>query len=113
MVTCTLDARKLPRPCVGERCKRFQAKTWGRRGGGGHTEFSRERRQVFPMQSVCSGGVGQCLRSVRLLGASIFFFWGWSLLDRGRKKKPAGADDDTVICSTFSFRITGCFFRII
>ena len=42
-------------------------------GGGGHTEFSRERRQVFPMQSVCSGGVGQCLRSVRLLGASIFF----------------------------------------
>ena len=25
-------------------------------GGGGHTEFSRERRQVFPMQSGCSRG---------------------------------------------------------
>ena len=72
MVTCTLDPRKLPRLCVGERWKRFHAKTWGR-GGGGHTEFSRERRQVFPMQSGCSGGVGQCLRSARLLGASGIF----------------------------------------
>ena len=24
-------------------------------GGGGDTEFSRQRRQVFPMQSGCSG----------------------------------------------------------
>ena len=40
MVTRTLDPRKLPRLCVGERCKRFHAKTWGRAGGGGHTEFS-------------------------------------------------------------------------
>ena len=62
MVTRTLDPRKLPRLCVGERCKRFHAKTWGR-AGVGHTEFSRERRQVFPMQSWSSGGVGQCLRS--------------------------------------------------
>lgn len=35
MVTRTLDPRKLPRLCVGERCKRFHAKTWGRAGGGG------------------------------------------------------------------------------
>lgn len=41
--------------------------------GGGHTGFSRERRQVFPMQSGCSGGVGQSLRSARLLGASGIF----------------------------------------
>ena len=34
MVTRTLDPRKLPRLCVGERCKRFHAKTWGRGGGG-------------------------------------------------------------------------------
>ena len=91
MVTCTPDARKRPRLCVGERCKRFQAKTWGRvGGGGGHTEFSRQRRQVFPMQSGCSGGVGQCLMSARLRdysGQAFFLFWGWSLLDRGRKKK--------------------------
>ena len=39
MVTCTLDARKLPRLYVGERCKRFQAKTWGRGGGGGDKRF--------------------------------------------------------------------------
>ena len=34
MVTRTLDPRKLPRLCVGERCKCFHAKTWGRAGGG-------------------------------------------------------------------------------
>ena len=85
-------------------------------GGGGHTEFSRQRRQVFPMQSGCSGGVGQCLMSARLRdysGQAFFLFWGWSLLDRGRKKKKSGADEDTVICSTFSFRTICCLFRII
>ena len=58
--------------------------------GEGHTEISRQRRQVFPMQSGCSGGVGQCLMSARLRdysGQAFFLFWGWSLLDRGRKKK--------------------------
>ena len=85
--------------------------------GEGHTEISRQRRQVFPMQSGCSGGVGQCLMSARLRdysGQAFFLFWGWSLLDRGRKKKKkSGADEDTVICSTFSFRTICCLFRII
>ena len=46
MVTCTLDARKLPRLYVGERCKRFQAKTWGRGGTGGGTNVSRRKLGV-------------------------------------------------------------------
>ena len=113
MVTRTLDPKKLPRLCVGERCKRFHVKTWGR-AGVGHTEFSRERRQVFPMQSWSSGGVGQCLRSARLLGASgIFSFLEMEFIRSWAKKNPSGADDDTVICSTFSFRTTCCLFRII
>ena len=56
--------------------------------GGGHTEFSRERRQVFPMQSWSSGGVGQCLRSARLLGASgIFSFLEMEFIRSWAKKK--------------------------
>ena len=88
MVTRTLDPRKLPRLCVGERCKRFHAGGGGGGGGGGHTEFSRERRQVFPMQSWSSGGVGQCLRSARLLGASgIFSFLEMEFIRSWAKKK--------------------------
>lgn len=105
MVTCTLDPRKLPRLCVGERCKRFHAKTWGR-GGGGHTEFSRERRQVFPMQSGCSGGVGQSLRSARLLGASgIFSFLEMEFIRSWRKKK--NRQEPTMIPSYVLHSVSG------
>ena len=52
MVTRTLDPRKLPRLCVGERCKRFHAKTWGRAGGGGIRNF-----RIFFKYFLCSHGV--------------------------------------------------------
>lgn len=53
MVTRTLDPRKLPPLCVGERCKRFHAKTWGRAGGGGIRNFRANDAKYF----LCSHGV--------------------------------------------------------
>ena len=47
------DPRKLPRLCVGERCKRFYAKTWGRVGGGGIRNFRANDAKYF----LCSHGV--------------------------------------------------------
>ena len=55
MVTRTLDPRKLPRLCVGERCKRFHAKTWG--GGGGGGGGIRNFRANDAKYFLCSHGV--------------------------------------------------------
>lgn len=75
-------------------------------GGGGHTEFSRERRQVFPMQSGCSGGVGQSLRSARLLGASgIFSFLEMEFIRSWRKKK--NRQEPTMIPSYVLHSVSG------
>lgn len=89
MVTCTLDARKLPRLYVGERCKRFQAKTWGRGGGGGTRNFRANDAKYF----LCSQGVAVCrpmpheCAITRLLGASIFSFLGMEFIRSWAKKK--------------------------
>ena len=46
-------------------------------------------------------------------GQAFFSFLGMEFIRSWAKKKKSGADEDTVICSTFSFRTIYCLFRII
>lgn len=80
-------------------------------GWGGEGGIIRNFRANDAKYFLCSHGVAVVWANVSGVRdypgqAAFFLFWRWSLLDRGRKKKPSGADDDTVICSTFSFRRT-------
>lgn len=84
-------------------------------GGGGTRNFRANDAKYF----LCSQGVAVCrpmsheCAITRLLGASIFSFLGMEFIRSWAKKKKSGADEDTVICSTFSFRTIYCLFRII
>ena len=101
MVTCTLDPIKLPLLCVGERCKRFHAKTWGRAG-------VRNFRPNDDKYFLCCEGVAVVqdnVSGVRDYSRQSFFpFWGWSLLDRGRKKN---LQEPTMITSYVLHSVSG------